>query len=94
MSIVPKLSVGLPVYNGSAYVAESIEALLGQTFEDFELIISDNASTDDTGDICRRYEKRTRGSATSGSRATSAWPRTTTSASSGPGRAVQVGGRR
>lgn len=57
MATVPKLSVGLPVYNGSAYVAESIEALLGQTFEDFELIISDNASTDDTGDICRSYEK-------------------------------------
>jgi glycosyltransferase involved in cell wall biosynthesis len=58
MSIVPRLSVGLPVYNSSAYVAESIEALLGQTFEDFELIISDNASTDDTGDICRRYVKQ------------------------------------
>ena len=57
MSTVPRLSVGLPVYNGSSYVAESIEALLGQTFEDFELIISDNASTDDTGDVCRRYEK-------------------------------------
>jgi glycosyltransferase involved in cell wall biosynthesis len=57
MTTAPRLSVGLPVYNGSAYVAESIEALLGQTFEDFELIISDNASTDDTGDICRRYEK-------------------------------------
>jgi glycosyltransferase involved in cell wall biosynthesis len=57
MSMAPRLSVGLPVYNSSTYVAESIEALLGQTFEDFELIISDNASTDDTGDICRRYEK-------------------------------------
>lgn len=57
MGTVPRLSVGLPVYNGSNYVAESIEALLGQTFEDFELIISDNASTDDTGDICRRYAK-------------------------------------
>ena len=57
MSVVPKLSARIPVYNGSAYVAESIEALLGQTFEDFELIISGNASTDDTGDICRRYEK-------------------------------------
>ena len=57
MSRAPRLSVGLPVYNGSRYVAESIEALLGQTFEDFELIISDNASTDDTGDVCRRYEK-------------------------------------
>jgi glycosyltransferase involved in cell wall biosynthesis len=58
MSTVPRLSIGLPVYNGSRYVAESIEALLGQTFEDFELIISDNASTDDTGDICRRYAKQ------------------------------------
>jgi glycosyltransferase involved in cell wall biosynthesis len=58
MSMVPRLSVGLPVYNSSAYVAESIEAILGQTFEDFELIISDNASTDDTGDICRRYAEQ------------------------------------
>jgi glycosyltransferase involved in cell wall biosynthesis len=57
MTTAPRLSVGLPVYNGSTYVAESIEALLGQTFEDFELIISDNASTDDTGEICRSYEK-------------------------------------
>jgi glycosyltransferase involved in cell wall biosynthesis len=57
VSTVPRLSVGLPVYNSSAYVAESIEALLGQTFEDFELIISDNASTDSTGDICRRYQQ-------------------------------------
>jgi glycosyltransferase involved in cell wall biosynthesis len=58
MGVIPRLSVGLPVYNSSAYVSESIEALLGQTFEDFELIISDNASTDDTGDICRRYVKQ------------------------------------
>ena len=36
---------------------QSIEALLGQTYADFELVISDNASTDETGDICRRYEK-------------------------------------
>ena len=57
MSTVPRLSVGLPVYNGSSYLAESIEALLGQTFEDFELIISDNASTDETPDVCRHYEK-------------------------------------
>jgi glycosyltransferase involved in cell wall biosynthesis len=57
MNMAPRLSIGLPVYNSSTYVAESIEALLGQTFEDFELIISDNASTDDTGEICRRYEK-------------------------------------
>jgi glycosyltransferase involved in cell wall biosynthesis len=54
---VPRLSVGLPVYNGERYLAESVEALLGQTFEDFELLISDNASTDATGDICREYAK-------------------------------------
>lgn len=57
MSAAPRLSIGLPVYNGEKYVAESIEALLGQTYTDFELVISDNASTDRTGDICRRYEK-------------------------------------
>ena len=58
MSDAPRLTIGLPVYNGEKYVAESLEALLGQSFTDFELIISDNASTDSTGDICRRYEKQ------------------------------------
>jgi glycosyltransferase involved in cell wall biosynthesis len=56
--MAPRLTIGLPVYNGEKYVAESLEALLGQTFTDFELVISDNASTDSTGDICRRYEKQ------------------------------------
>jgi glycosyltransferase involved in cell wall biosynthesis len=51
------------VYDGEEYLAESLDALLGQTYTDYELIISDNASTDGTADICRRYEKRTRGSA-------------------------------
>jgi glycosyltransferase involved in cell wall biosynthesis len=58
MSAVPRLSIGLPVYNGASYLAESLEALLGQTYEDFELIISDNASTDGTAEICRRYAKQ------------------------------------
>ena len=58
MNAVPRLSIGLPVYNGENYLAESIDALLGQTYEDFELIISDNASADGTGDICRRYGKQ------------------------------------
>jgi glycosyltransferase involved in cell wall biosynthesis len=58
MSRTPRLSVGIPVYNGHSYLAGSIESLLGQSYEDFELIISDNASTDDTADICRRYEKQ------------------------------------
>ena len=58
MSTAPRLTIGLPVYNGEKYVAESIESLLGQSFTDFELVISDNASTDSTGDICRQYEKQ------------------------------------
>jgi glycosyltransferase involved in cell wall biosynthesis len=58
MNAAPRLSVGLPVYNGEAYLAESLEALLGQSYEDFELIISDNASTDSTAVICRHYEKQ------------------------------------
>jgi len=51
----PRLTIGLPVYNGENYLSESLEALLGQTYEDFELVISDNASTDSTPEICQRY---------------------------------------
>jgi glycosyltransferase involved in cell wall biosynthesis len=53
----PRLTIGLPVYNGERYLAASLDALLGQTYEDFELILSDNASSDGTADICRQYEK-------------------------------------
>src|SRR3954454_25324452 len=58
MTTVPRLSLGLPVYNGEEYLAESLDALLGQTYEDYELIISDNASTDATDEICRRYAEK------------------------------------
>jgi glycosyltransferase involved in cell wall biosynthesis len=58
MRAAPRLSVGLPVYNGEKYLAESLDALVGQSYEDFELIISDNASTDGTAGICRRYVKQ------------------------------------
>jgi len=51
----PKVSVGLPVYNGQNYLAESIESILAQTHSDLELIISDNASTDDTEEISRSF---------------------------------------
>jgi glycosyltransferase involved in cell wall biosynthesis len=57
MDSSPRLTVGLPVYNGENFLAESIEALLGQKYEDFELILSDNASTDSTAEICERYVK-------------------------------------
>jgi glycosyltransferase involved in cell wall biosynthesis len=56
MNSRPRLTIGLPVYNGENFLAESIEALLGQTFSDYELIIADNASTDQTAEICKRYE--------------------------------------
>jgi glycosyltransferase involved in cell wall biosynthesis len=58
VNTAPRLTVGLPVYNGENYLAESLDALLGQSFDDFELIIADNASTDGTADICRRYVKQ------------------------------------
>ncbi len=53
--MTPRLTIGLPVYNGEEYLAESLDALLGQSYEDYELIITDNASTDGTPDICTRY---------------------------------------
>jgi glycosyltransferase involved in cell wall biosynthesis len=52
---LPMITVGLPVYNSERYLAESVDSLLGQTYRDFVLIISDNASTDGTAEICRRY---------------------------------------
>jgi glycosyltransferase involved in cell wall biosynthesis len=47
------VSIGMPVFNGERYVADAIESILKQDFGDFELIISDNASTDRTEAICR-----------------------------------------
>ncbi|EGX56009.1 glycosyl transferase [Streptomyces zinciresistens K42] len=55
MTAQPRLSVGLPVYNGEEYLAESLDALLGQTYEDFELVLCDNDSADGTAQICRKY---------------------------------------
>jgi glycosyltransferase involved in cell wall biosynthesis len=57
MSRQPLLSVGLFVYNGQSLIKESLDSLLGQTLRDFELIISDNGSTDGTEDICRKCAK-------------------------------------
>lgn len=54
----PRVTVGVPVYNGENYLAEALDSLLAQTFTDFEIIISDNASTDGTADICRTYMAR------------------------------------
>jgi len=51
----PKVSIGLPVYNGERFIRRAIESVLSQTFIDLELVISDNASTDDTQKICEQY---------------------------------------
>ena len=49
------VSIGMPVYNGEKYIREALDSLLGQSFTGFELIISDNASTDGTEAICQQY---------------------------------------
>jgi len=54
-SLAPKVSVCIPVYNGSAYIAESINSVLAQTYEDFHLIVCDNCSTDNTEEIVRSF---------------------------------------
>ncbi len=52
---IPRLGIGIPVYNGENYLEETINSLLAQTFQDFEIFISDNASNDTTEEICRRF---------------------------------------
>lgn len=51
----PLVSIGVPVYNGERYLEQSLESLLAQTYENLKIILLDNASTDRTGEICRRY---------------------------------------
>jgi glycosyltransferase involved in cell wall biosynthesis len=55
---LPKLSIGLPVYNGEKFLSEALDRFLAQTFKDFEIIICDNASTDRTPQMCREYAER------------------------------------
>lgn len=54
------VSVGLPVYNGEAFLSEAIESILSQTHENLELILSDNASTDQTREICEYFAHQDR----------------------------------
>src|SRR5262245_10327330 len=51
----PLVSIGLPVYNADTYLEGAIRSLLGQNYRHTELVISDNASTDKTEQICREY---------------------------------------
>lgn len=53
--INPRVSIGMPVYNGEQYIEEALRTNLAQTFDDFILYIADNASTDRTEEICRDF---------------------------------------
>ena len=55
MSKTPKITIILPVYNTEKYIGQAIRSILGQSFQDFEFIILDDASTDTSYEICREY---------------------------------------
>ncbi|OGL81872.1 hypothetical protein A3H12_03745 [Candidatus Uhrbacteria bacterium RIFCSPLOWO2_12_FULL_47_9] len=57
-NVQPKISVIMPVYNGSRYLCEAIESILKQTYSDFELIIVDDFSTDNTVDLIKEYQAK------------------------------------
>ena len=56
--MMPVVSIVLPTYNGARYIRESIDSCLGQTFQDFELIIVNDCSTDETSGIIEEYAAR------------------------------------
>jgi glycosyltransferase involved in cell wall biosynthesis len=58
MSGAPLVSIGLPVYNGDAFVERALDSLCAQDYEHLEIIVSDNASTDNTAKICRAAAER------------------------------------
>lgn len=53
-----RVTVGIPVYNGGPMLRECLDSLLAQTYKDFTVIIADNASTDETPEICAEYAKK------------------------------------
>ena len=53
-----RLTIGLPVFNGEAYLRDAVDSLLAQSYNDFKLILSDNASTDATQEICLDYARK------------------------------------
>jgi len=53
MTASPRLTIGLPVYNGERYLPGAVGSILAQTYGDYELLIADNASSDGTEEICR-----------------------------------------
>lgn len=58
LSTKPKISIGLPVYNGENYIRKALDSILSQTFTNFEVLISDNCSEDSTQNICKEFMER------------------------------------
>ncbi len=58
MKPVPVVSIGMPVYNAEQFLRQALDSVLAQSLTAFELLISDNASTDSTEEICREYARR------------------------------------
>jgi len=55
MPLSPTVSIGMPIYNSARHLRAALDSMLAQTYEDFEIIVSDNASTDETQKICEQY---------------------------------------
>ncbi len=60
MTTPPRVTVGVPVYNGERYLDDALASVVDQSFEDYEVVVLDNASTDRTAAIARGYERRDR----------------------------------
>ncbi len=58
MQFVPRVSIGIPIFNGAKTIADTLDSLLAQTYTDFEIVVSDNASTDNSVTIVTAYQKR------------------------------------
>lgn len=58
MSNKPLVNIGMPIYNEEEYLEDALQSLLAQDYENFEIIISDNASTDATPAICEKWQKK------------------------------------
>ena len=56
--LAPLVSIGVPVFNGNPLITETIESLANQDYANIEIIISDNASTDGTDEVCRQAANR------------------------------------